>query len=304
MRYPITPRRSKSQDSFRADRASTAPMLSLKLAPNMTGNVLTVSHPNLQPQIPPNTNATASFADVLAIGPLVWNNANTFYTALKINVNDIASSSSSALLDLRISSGVNPTSSASVVSIRKDGTIFLNQFGSAFINASTYTGTATNATNADQAEYLYGWFSIGEGDCYMNSYNLWLDGGSYSYLYADGGGNMQISTNDGGSGGILSLSASATQVNSSLTVMSGYGLVLLGTSTGSNGIFVNNTWNNSGTSYAAFKTNIIDTASAFDSKLADLQVGSVTKMSVDKRGVIFSTTPQQQIYQALNFGGF
>lgn len=43
-------------------------------------------------------------------------------------------------------------------------------------------------------------------------------------------------------------------------------------------------WNAAGTSFTAIKMNVTDTASAADSKLLDLQVGGVSKFSVDKAG--------------------
>ena len=43
-------------------------------------------------------------------------------------------------------------------------------------------------------------------------------------------------------------------------------------------------WNNAGVVFTAFKLNIIDTASAVGSLLHDLQVGGVSKWSVDKAG--------------------
>lgn len=44
------------------------------------------------------------------------------------------------------------------------------------------------------------------------------------------------------------------------------------------------TWSDALTSFNAFKMNVTDTASASDSKLIDLQVGGVSKLSVDKNG--------------------
>ena len=44
------------------------------------------------------------------------------------------------------------------------------------------------------------------------------------------------------------------------------------------------TWNSGGTSYAGIKMNVTDAASASDSKLLQLQVGSADKFAVDKSG--------------------
>ena len=46
------------------------------------------------------------------------------------------------------------------------------------------------------------------------------------------------------------------------------------------------TWNNIATTFTAIKMDVTDTNSASDSKLIDLQVGSVSKFSVDKNGEI------------------
>lgn len=44
------------------------------------------------------------------------------------------------------------------------------------------------------------------------------------------------------------------------------------------------TWNDSGTTFTAIKMNVTDTASQQLSRLLDLQVGSITKFSVQKNG--------------------
>jgi hypothetical protein len=55
-------------------------------------------------------------------------------------------------------------------------------------------------------------------------------------------------------------------------------------------LHVAETWNASGTTFTAAKVDVTDTASASTSKLLDLQVGGVSKFSVDKSGLI--TLPQ------------
>ena len=49
---------------------------------------------------------------------------------------------------------------------------------------------------------------------------------------------------------------------------------------------ITETWTSSGTTYSGIKYNVTDTASATGSKLIDLQVGGVSKFSVDKNGYI------------------
>lgn len=46
------------------------------------------------------------------------------------------------------------------------------------------------------------------------------------------------------------------------------------------------TWNSGGTTFAAIKMNVTDTASASGSKLLDLQVGAVEKFAVTKTGAV------------------
>lgn len=48
------------------------------------------------------------------------------------------------------------------------------------------------------------------------------------------------------------------------------------------------TWNNAGTTFTGIKYNVTDTASASGSLLMDLQVGGVSKISIDKTGAIKS----------------
>ena len=44
------------------------------------------------------------------------------------------------------------------------------------------------------------------------------------------------------------------------------------------------TWNGAGNTWTAFQVNVTDTASASASKLADLQIGGLSKFSIDKYG--------------------
>jgi hypothetical protein len=61
------------------------------------------------------------------------------------------------------------------------------------------------------------------------------------------------------------------------------------------------TWNASGTTFTAIKMNVTDTASAAGSLLMDLQVGGVSKFSVDKAGVVtFATGSINRITQHSN----
>lgn len=52
---------------------------------------------------------------------------------------------------------------------------------------------------------------------------------------------------------------------------------------------ITETWNNSSTTFVAFKENITDTSSSNQSLLADLQVNSVSKFKVSKSGVVTAT---------------
>lgn len=52
---------------------------------------------------------------------------------------------------------------------------------------------------------------------------------------------------------------------------------------------ITETWSSTGTTYTGIKYNVTDTASATGSKLIDLQVGGVSKFSVDKSGIVSSS---------------
>jgi hypothetical protein len=63
-------------------------------------------------------------------------------------------------------------------------------------------------------------------------------------------------------------------------------------------INVTQTWNAVGTTFTSLFSNVTDSASAFDSLLVDLQVGSASKFKVLKSGIIY--VPDQ--YPAVNIG--
>jgi hypothetical protein len=77
----------------------------------------------------------------------------------------------------------------------------------------------------------------------------------------------------------VALPASVAQV-----VVAGLGAAAFGTLTSSTPSYVTQTWNSGGVTFSARRVNITDTASASGSLLDDLQVGGVSKFSVNKAG--------------------
>lgn len=66
------------------------------------------------------------------------------------------------------------------------------------------------------------------------------------------------------------------------------GLTIEGVPSLENTIYAGSTWNNGSTLFTGIKLNVVDTASAANSLLLDLEVGGVTKFSVDKDGDVFA----------------
>ncbi len=62
------------------------------------------------------------------------------------------------------------------------------------------------------------------------------------------------------------------------------------------------TWNSGGTTFAAIKVNVTDTASAADSTFLDFQSSGVTQMSVRKSGVITFPVNNADNYAGIGIG--
>lgn len=275
MRFPRVPKRSKEQQKLRADRAQNKATLSLQLGQNTTGNILEANT---------STGTGGNLFKFNYLGSLIF-----------------TGSSSSLQLDTSGSSYINNGGSA--------GYMQLQSVNWSINTSGIFTGTSYYSYNADAAYVLNATDS-----CFMNSYYLYLDSGSNSYLYDDGAGFSNWTTSEEIDliAPLVWLNASTTYLGQNSGTVYCYGNVTLlekmtssiSTTTNAPVLQLSQTWNGSGVTFSMTTFNISDTASATDSKFVDYQVSGASKMSVDKRGVIQSTTPSQQIFQQANFGGF
>jgi hypothetical protein len=131
-------------------------------------------------------------------------------------------------------------------------------------------------------------FSVDKaGNTVLN--NLTVNG-THNITANAGGSSGQLQYNNAGSlGGISSSSVSGANLTLGGTLGFTTATATGGTVTSSTPLFTGTqTWNAAGQTFKAIHANITDTASASGSLLMDLQVGSVSKFSVDKSGTTTS----------------
>jgi hypothetical protein len=161
---------------------------------------------------------------------------------------------------------------------------------------------ATNLKIYNGANYLQ--FSAPAFSGNVNCIVPNADGGAGHVLKTDGAGNLSWVAPSAGAlsgltSGYLPKATSSNTIGNSVLFESGGSVgigtitpaakldVIAGTVTSNSPILRGTqTWNSSGTTFSAATINVTDTASAATSKLLDLQVGGLSKFSVDKTGKV------------------
>jgi hypothetical protein len=168
-----------------------------------------------------------------------------------------------------------------VVFNRGSGSVTLQRAGSD--NLYTSSGTATSTTIA-----------AGSWAC------VYCDG-TYWCVRTGGGGttltdsaSLAAALSDETGSGAAVFSVAPTLTNPNTQGLSNTGGAVFTTSTpltaSSPSATFSQTWNNSGATFTSLLENVTNTASASGSLLMDLQVGSVSKFSVDKTGAVTAGT--------------
>ena len=223
-----------------------------------------------------------------------WNGAGTF-KAIEVDIADTNSAGPSSLLDFTVDSGGGAQTK---LELRKDGAMLLN--------TGTYAGMLSIDKGSSSETTL------------INAIATWNAGGSTfkginlditSTAYAFGSKLLQISTNSAGDFDIdVTGEINSSQIwNAADNPFIGIDLQVTDTASAANSLLVNfystadryfaigrhgaidseiELRGGAGSLQTAVKVNVTDTASAANSLLLDLQVGDVSKFSVDKDGDI------------------
>ena len=220
-----------------------------------------------------------------------WNAGGSTFKAIEVDISDTASASGSSLLDIAVDS-------ATKLELRKDGAMLLN--------TGTYAGMLSIDKGSSTETTL------------INAIATWNAGGSTfkginldiaSTAYAAGSKLLQLATNSAGDFDIdVTGEINTSQVwNDSATTFVGIDLQVTDTSSRDDSKLVN-FWSTADRYFAinrhgkidseaeflggglqtAVFVNVTDTSSAANSLILDLQVGDVSKFSVDKDGDIIS----------------
>lgn len=278
MRFPGFQKRQKQQEKFVADHAQSASMFSLKGTTSFTGNAFefirlsnNIYLNTFNISSSGNVNISAGTATTIG-GTFISNNTATFNGGVISNNTITLASGQQLYLD----------NTANAYLYAGSGTVGIQGLNWTIDTTGFFSGIANQCNEAFSADAL-----SANSSCFLNGELLYFDGWP-SYMYGDGAGTVFFSGN-------VTIPGN--------TIVSGLALTPSGTLTSSQPFTITEAWNNNIT-FSAQTTNVADTTSNSDSTFVDYQLNSVSKAKIDKRGVIYSTTPAQQLYQALNFGGF
>jgi hypothetical protein len=253
----------------------------------------------------------------LSVAP-TWNNAPTTFTAIKADVTDTASAVGSNLMDLQVGGvskfSVDSVGVIDVVGLRintgpflqGDATDTLAQRNG--VNAQTYNiyNAYTSATNYERAHI--GWNDTADTFVIGTEAETGLARG----IHVEPGGELKLKA---GSGNQLTLGASGSYTwqlttghafgptgdnvrdlaSTGVRIKSAYLGTTLDISQGTltddaQALNIASTWNDAADTFTLIKADVTDTASAVGSKLMDLQVGGVSKFSVDTTGAVVASS--------------
>ena len=220
-----------------------------------------------------------------------WNAGGATFKAIEVDISDTASASASSLLDISVDNNTK-------LKLRKDGAMLLN--------TGTYAGMLSinrgSSTETTLVNAIATWNATGST---FKGINLDIT----STGYAAGSKLLQLSTNSAGDFDIdVTGEINTSQVwNDGAVTFVGIDLQVTDTNSASGSKLVN-FWSTTDRYFAidlhgkvdseveflggalqtALSVNVTDTSSAANSLLLDLQVGDVSKFSVDKDGDIIS----------------